>query len=177
MRHSDWNTLSPELENIYETRTAFYRMEVNSFTRDTTLAMWRWRVLYVTKNSISGQFRRFSTTTGDSALQRSCQLVITVDNGWTVLSTEIPVTSSNDVSSHNVSITMTTTQIHMTLWSRQLHHGKCMSCDTRPSVIGKLWNLNLWIGVGRMTPYIRSKLLTVKGFTGCLGESQVFPMF
>ena len=105
------------------------------------------------------------------------QLFISQHLNGELLTEYLPLSPSNQIYSHNITVTITTNETTISLdgcVSHQCH------VTLRPSVIGYSINLNsdVWIGgLGRMTPYIRSKVATTNGFQGCIGVGGLYILF
>ena len=95
-------------------------------------------------------------------------------NGETLVG-HISLAADSDLSSHDVHVTITTTHTNVTLDDNSCKLGTC-HVTLRQTVTGQDIYLNeaLYIaGVSNKNSYLRSKLSTFSGFTGCLGVSKL----
>ncbi|WAR30635.1 LOW QUALITY PROTEIN: FBP1-like protein [Mya arenaria] len=101
-------------------------------------------------------------------------LIVSQNLNGELLRGQIPLAQSGfDSVSHVVTITMTTTETNISL-------GNCSAGDChlalKSSVIGQkiILNESLYIGgLPQMTAYLRSKVQTLPGFTGCIGNLSI----
>ena len=95
-------------------------------------------------------------------------------NGETLVGNTF-VSSANELTGHDVHVTIATTHTNVILETDSCMLGVCQ-VTLRQNQIGQELYLNegLYIGgIPDVIPYLRSKLSTFKGFTGCFGVSAV----